>query len=139
LTLSAQAYRARQHQTSYTSTSNPGNSRIGELGSIRGELPGNPFRAVDAAGNQLYGVDANGDGVPDRGTTDLNNDGLMDYLISGTANNGIPLSEDVRPRTLRPINKTNTVPSGHSYDYDNLAEYLTRFSRLIPSRLPSPF
>lgn len=78
LTLSAQAYRARQHQTSYTSTSNPGNSRIAELGSIRGELPGNPFRAVDAAGNQLYGVDANGDGVPDRGTSDLNNDGLMD-------------------------------------------------------------
>ena len=130
LTLSAQAYRARQHQTSYTSTSNPGNSRIAELGSIRGELPGNPFRAVDAAGNQLFGVDANGDGVPDRGTTDLNKDGLMDYLISGTANNGIPLSEDVRPRTLRPINKTNTLPSGHSYDYDNLAEYLDTVSRV---------
>jgi outer membrane receptor for ferrienterochelin and colicin len=130
LTLSAQAYRARQHQTSYTSTSNPGNSRIGELGSIRGELPGNPFRAVDAAGNQLYGVDANGDGVPDRGTSDLNNDGLMDYLISGIANNGIPLSEDVRPRTMRPINKTNTVPSGHSYDYDNLADYLDTVSRV---------
>ena len=130
LTLSAQAYRARQHQTSYTSTSNPGNSRIAELGSIRGELPGNPFRALDAAGNQLYGVDANGDGVPDRGTTDLNKDGLMDYLISGTANNGIPLSEDVRPRTLRPINKTNTLPSGHSYDYDNLADYLDTVSRV---------
>ena len=130
LTLSAQAYRARQHQTSYTSTSNPGNSRIGELGSIRGELPGNPFRAVDAAGSQLYGVDANGDGVPDRGTTDLNNDGLMDYLISGTANNGLPLGEDVRPRTLRPINKTNTIPSGHSYDYDNLADYLDTVSRV---------
>lgn len=130
LTLSAQAYRARQHQTSYTSTSNPGNSRIAELGSIRGELPGNPFRAVDAAGNQLYGVDANGDGVPDRGTSDLNNDGLMDYLISGIANNGIPLSEDVRPRTMRPINKTNTIPSGHSYDYDNLADYLDTVSRV---------
>jgi iron complex outermembrane recepter protein len=130
LTLSAQAYRARQHQTSYTSTSNPGNSRIGELGSIRGELPGNPFRALDAAGNQLYGIDANGDGVPDRGAADLNNDGLMDYLISGTANNGIPLSEDVRPRTLRPINKTNTIPTGHSYDYDNLADYLDTVSRV---------
>jgi len=130
LTLSAQAYRARQHQTSYTSTSNPGNSRIGELGAIRGELPGNPFLATDAAGNQLYGVDANGDGVPDRGTTDLNNDGLMDYLISGTANNGVLLREDVKPRTLRPINKTNTIPSGHSYDYDNLADYLDTVSRV---------
>ena len=40
---------------------------------------GNPFMAMDSAGNQLYGVDANGDGVPDRGMDDLNNDGLMDY------------------------------------------------------------
>lgn len=130
LTLSAQAYRARQSQLSYTSTSNPGNSRIGELGGIRGELPGNPFMAKDAAGNQLYGIDANGDGVPDRGTQDLNNDGLMDYLISGTTNNGIALHEDVQARTLRPINKTNTIPSGHSYDYDNLAEYLDTVSRV---------
>lgn len=130
LTLSAQAYRARQHQLSYTSTSNPGNSRIAELGAIRGELPGNPFRATDAAGNQLFGVDMNGDGVPDRGTSDLNNDGLMDYLISGTTNNGIPLNEDVKPRTLRPINKTNTIPTGHSYDYDNLADYLDTVSRV---------
>ena len=130
LTLSAQAYRARQHQTAYTSTSNPGNSRIGELGGIRGELPGNPFFATDANGNQLYGVDANGDGVPDRGASDLNNDGLMDYLISGTANNGIPLREDVQARTLRPINKTNTIPAGHSYDYDNLSDYLDTVSRV---------
>jgi len=130
LTLSAQAYRARQAQLSYTSTSNPGNSRIGELGQLRGELPGNPFMATNAAGQQLYGIDANGDGVPDRGSVDLNNDGLMDYLISGVANNGIPLHEDVRPRTLRPLNKTNTVPTGHSYDYDNLAEYLDTVSRV---------
>jgi len=130
LTLSAQAYRARQAQLSYTSTSNPGNSRIGELGQLRGELPGNPFMATNAAGQQLYGIDANGDGVPDRGSVDLNNDGLMDYLISGVANNGIPLHEDVRPRTLRPLNKTNTVPTGHSYDYDNLADYLDTVSRV---------
>ena len=130
LTLSAQAYRARQNQLSYTSTSNPGNSRIGELGQLRGELPGNPFMAKDASGNQLYGVDANGDGVPDRGTADLNNDGLMDYLVAGTTPNGIALHEDVRPRTMRPINKTNTLPSGHSYDYDNLAEYLDTVSRV---------
>ena len=89
LTLSAQAYRARQAQLSYTSTSNPGNSRIGELGQIRGELPGNPFMATNASGQQLYGIDANGDGVPDRGSQDLNNDGLMDYLVSGTTSNGI--------------------------------------------------
>ena len=130
LTLSAQAYRARQAQMSYTSTSNPGNSRIGELGQIRGELPGNPFMATNASGQQLYGIDANGDGVPDRGSQDLNSDGLMDYLVSGTTANGIALHEDVRPRTLRPINKTNTVPTGHSYDYDNLAEYVDTVSRV---------
>ena len=130
LTLSAQGYRARQAQLSYTSTSNPGNSRIGELGQIRGELPGNPFMATNASGQQLYGIDANGDGVPDRGSQDLNNDGLMDYLVSGTTSNGIALHEDVRPRTMRPINKTNTVPTGHSYDYDNLAEYVDTVSRV---------
>jgi len=130
LTLSAQAYRARQAQMSYTSTSNPGNSRIGELGQIRGELPGNPFMATNASGQQLYGIDANGDGVPDRGSQDLNSDGLMDYLVSGTTANGIALHEDVRPRTMRPINKTNTVPTGHSYDYDNLAEYVDTVSRV---------
>ena len=130
LTLSAQAYRARQAQMSYTSTSNPGNSRIGELGQIRGELPGNPFMATNASGQQLYGIDANGDGVPDRGSQDLNSDGLMDYLVSGTTANGIALHEDVRPRTMRPINKTNVIPTGHSYDYDNLAEYVDTVSRV---------
>ncbi len=129
LTLSSQFFMTRQYQKSYTSTSNPGNSRIGELGAIRGELPGNPFFAKDAGGNQLYGFDANGDGVPDRGTTDLNNDGLNDYLISGITDNGIPLREDVQPRTLRPINKTNTIPSGHSYDYDNLSDSIDKNMR----------
>ena len=130
LTLSSQAFLTRQFQRSYTSTSNPGNSRIGELGAIRGELPGNPFFAKDSSGNQLYGVDMNGDGVPDRGANDLNNDGLMDYLISGVTNNGIPLYEDVQPRTLRPINKTNTIPTGHAPDYDNLSDSIDKNSRL---------
>ncbi|MEE3086192.1 MAG: TonB-dependent receptor plug domain-containing protein, partial [Pseudomonadota bacterium] len=42
LTLSAQAFRTRLYEVSYTSTSNPGNSRIGELPVVRGEIPGNP-------------------------------------------------------------------------------------------------
>jgi len=68
LTLSMQGFRTRLAELTYTSTSNPGNSRIAELGAIRGDIPGNPFRALDANGNQLYGIDANGDGLPDRGT-----------------------------------------------------------------------
>ena len=121
MTLSAQAFRTRLYEVSYTSTSNPGNSRIGELPVVRGEIPGNPFMAMDSAGNQLYGVDANGDGVPDRGMDDLNNDGLMDYLVAGTTPNGIPLHEDVTPRTLRPLNKINACHAdGHTPDMDNM-------------------
>ncbi|MCI5106136.1 MAG: TonB-dependent receptor [Pseudomonadales bacterium] len=129
LTLSFQGLRTRLTQLTYTSTSNPGNSRIGELPAIRGEIPGNPFRAVDANGNPLFGVDANGDGVPDRGSSDLNGDGWMDAIISGTADNGVPLYEDVVARTLRPINKTHTVSGGHSFDNDNLAEDVDHISR----------
>ncbi len=121
LKLSLQGFRARLYQMSYTSTSNPGNSRIGELATVRGEQPGNPFRAVNLARIPLFGIDANGDGIPDRGTLDVNADGLRDYLISGTTNNGVPLWEDVRPRTLRPINKTHTISDGHSADGDNLS------------------
>jgi outer membrane receptor protein involved in Fe transport len=134
LTISAQAFRTRLAEVSYTSTSNPGNSRIGELPVIRGEIPGNPFRALDSNGNQLYGFDADGNGVPDRGTADLNGDGQVDYLVAGITPNGIPLNEDVVPRTLRPINKTNALgghPEGWSPDMDNLTDStdtITRFS-----------
>jgi len=129
LTLSMQAFRTRQAEVEYSSTSNPGNSRIGELPVVRGEIPGNPFMAMDSAGNQLYGVDANGDGVPDRGMDDLNNDGLMDYLVSGIVNNGVPLHEDVNPRTLRPLNKTMLPLAGHSPDMDNLSDRVDHISR----------
>jgi outer membrane receptor protein involved in Fe transport len=122
LTLSFQGLRTKLAEVRYESTSNPGNSRIGELPAIRGEIPGNPFRAVDANGNPLFGVDANGDGVPDRGSQDLNNDGWMDAIVSGTADNGVPLYEDVQARTLRPINKTHTTSAGHSPDGDNIQD-----------------
>ena len=133
LTLSGQYFRTRLAELTYTSTSNPGNSRIGELPVVRGEIPGNPFWAMDSNGNQLYGVDGDGNGVPDRGTTDLNGDGLNDYIVSGITNNGVPLHEDVVPRTLRPINKTNRLggsPVGHSPDMDNLSDNTDHISRL---------
>lgn len=130
LTLSAQAFRTKLYQQSYTSTSNPGNSRIGELPAVRGEIPGNPFFATDANGNQLYGVDGNGDGVPDRQPgVDLNGDGWDDYIVAGTTDNGIPLREDVQARTLRPINKTHTTSDGHSPDGDNLGDSTDHISR----------
>ena len=96
LTLSVQGFDARQYIQRYTQLSFPGTTRIAELPTFRGELPGNPFWARNAARQQLYGVDLNGDGVPDRGTADVNRDGLNDYIVSGTADNGVPLHEDVR-------------------------------------------
>jgi iron complex outermembrane receptor protein len=130
LTLSAQGFLSRLYQTRHESTSNPGNSRIGELPSVRGEIPGNPFRAVTSAGTPLFGVDANGDGIPDRGTQDLNNDGTFDAIVSGVANNGIPLFEDVQARTLRPINKTHTFPVGFGTDGDNIQDDVDHISRV---------
>ena len=131
LTLSLQGFRTRLAERAHGSTSNPGNSRIGELPAVRGEIPGNPFWAVDSNGNQLYGVDANGDGVPDRGMNDLNGDGTMDAIVSGIVNNGVPLHEDVQARTLRPINKTHTRTDGHTADRDNLetnADHISRWT-----------
>lgn len=77
----------------------------------------------------LFGVDANGDGVPDRGAQDRNNDGWMDAIVSGTTDNGVPLYEDVRARSLRPINKTHIPSDGHTSDMDNLGSWTDRVSR----------
>ncbi len=123
LTLSFQGLRTKLGELRYESTSNPGNSRIGELPAVRGEIPGNPFAAVDANGNQLYGVDADGNGIPDRNPgVDLNNDGWDDYIVAGIVDNGIPLNEDVQTRRLRPINKTHTRSAGHAPDGDNIQD-----------------
>lgn len=129
LSLSVQGFTSRLHHTIYTSTSNPGNSRIGELPVVRGEIPGNPFRAINATGQPLFGMDANGDGIPDRGSSDLNGDGMPDYIVTGVADNGVPLFEDVRPRTLRPINKTHLMANGFTPDGDNISGSLDRNSR----------
>jgi iron complex outermembrane receptor protein len=139
LTLSLQGFRTRLAETAFGSTSNPGNSRIGELPAVRGEIPGNPFRAVDSTGAALFGFDADMNGIPDRGTADLNGDGTPDYLVSGTAGNGIPLFEDVLARTLRPINKTHTPSDGHTSDMDNLetsSDHISRWSAQADFTVP---
>jgi len=123
LTVSFQGFRSKLSEVRYESTSNPGNSRIGELPGVRGEIPGNSFRAVNASGNPLFGVDNDGNGIPDRQPgVDRNNDGWDDYIVSGVADNGVPLMEDVKVRSLRPINKTHTVSAGHSPDNDNIQD-----------------
>ena len=124
LTLSVQGFRTRFWERAFGSTSNPGNARIGELPAARGEIPGNPFVAVNSSGQQLYGVDLDQNGIPDRGAADLNNDGWNDYIVSGIANNGVPLREDMLARRLRPVNKTHTIHSGLTPDYDNMRNSL---------------
>lgn len=81
---------------------NPG-GRVTELPSIRGEIPGNPYRAVDANGNPLFAQDANGDGVPDRVG------GQYGTVILDPA--GIAFNEDVSFASWRPWAKHGTLPS----------------------------
>ncbi len=121
LTLSMQGFFTRISQTNYGSTSNPGNARASELPTVRGEHPGNPFRATNALGQPLFGIDSNGDGLPDRGSADLNNDGLMDYILSGNGGlaPGIPLMEDVTIASLRLLAKHNTLSDAHNATGDN--------------------
>lgn len=100
LTLSAQMVWSRLRADERSSTSNPG-GRTSELPLIRGEIPGNSFRASDATGRPLFAQDANGDGVPDR---DQNGNVVLDP-------NGIPFNEDVQLTSWRPLGKHGTQPS----------------------------
>lgn len=149
LSLKGQFFSTRLYEQAHNSTSNPGGTtRIGQLPAIRGEIPGNPFPAVDANGNALYGVDANGDGIPDRQAgVDLNGDGWDDYAVSGTTANGVPLNEDIFARRLRPINKTMgnqwnpaVALAGHTTDMDNTSHSTDRISRwFLEAEFTVPF
>ena len=85
------------------SAANPG-GRVDDLPTLRGELPGNPFRAADANGNPLFAADANGDTLPDR---DANGTVILDP-------SGIPFNEDVTFSGWRPFGKSQTRASGHN-------------------------
>lgn len=80
-------------------TSSGGN--IADLPKIRGELPGNPFRAVTSTGVPLFARDANRDGIPDRNASNV--------VILDPA--GIPFNEDVTFNRWRPITKHGTLSS----------------------------
>ncbi len=82
------------------SPANPG-GRVSELPVIRGELPGNPFRAKTSTGALLFAQDANGDGIPDRNAA---GQVILDP-------NGIAFNEDVKFGAWRPWGKQGTLPS----------------------------
>ena len=119
LMLSVQVNYARQLENGFSSTSNPG-GRDSELPLIRGELPGNPFRAVDANGNMLFAQDANGDTLPDR---DANGVVILDP-------NGIAFNEDVSFNGWRPIGKSNTRSANQKSNFQTRDEGDDRNLRL---------
>ena len=83
---------------------NPG-GKVTQLPVVRGEIPGNPFPAVDANGNPVLALDANGDGVPDRVGGDMFGTVILDPI------NGIPFNEDVSFSSWRPWAKHGTLPT----------------------------
>lgn len=100
LSLSAQTSFFARRSYNRGSPSNPG-GRVSELPTIRGELPGNPFRAQTSTGTPLFAADANGDGVPDRNAS---GQVILDP-------NGIAFNEDVKFGAWRPWGKHGTLPS----------------------------
>ena len=101
LTLNAQLNWNSLTYKGQNSAANPG-GRVDELPMLRGELPGNPYRAKDANGNPLFAADLNGDTLPDRNAAGVVQ---LDPL-------GIPFNEDVNFSGWRPFGKSQTPAAG---------------------------
>ena len=124
LTLSAQLLYNRQVVEGRENPGNPG-ARIAEFPTVRGELPGNTFRAVNAGGQALFAqplrdaggnivVDGYGKALPLRGAD--GNVVLAANRYADLANDpqgGVPFSEDVRIGAWLPFGKiqANTQPA----------------------------
>jgi len=103
---------------------------VAELPTIRGELPGNPFRAVNSAGQPLFAQDANGDGIPDRNASG--------QVILNP--NGIPFYEDVTFNSWRPWGKQGTLPSQLADDGSLVGEtYIRGFRQAFKADFAVPF
>lgn len=145
LTLSAQIMYSRQMVETRGVTGNPG-GRVGDLPTVRGELPGNTFRAVNASGQELFAqplrdsggnivVDGFGRPLPLRG-----NDGNVVLAsnqfssINADPLGGVPFQEDVHMATWTPFGKieANTQPSAYAKygGVSNPGEGDERFFRL---------
>ncbi len=123
LTVRAQAFWNRQVVRGRQNPGNPG-ARIDDLPTVRGELPGNTFRAVNADGLPLFAqpwLDASGGQVVDGYGTPLplrgadGNVVLAANQFASIANDplgGVPFSEDVRIGAWLPFGKieANTQP-----------------------------
>lgn len=129
LSLSAQTSVFARRAYPRGSASNPG-GRVSELPTIRGELPGNPYRAVNASGQPLFARDANGDGIPDRGA---NGAVILDPA-------GIAFNEDVTFNSWRPWGKQGTLPSQLAADGSLVGEtYVRGFRQAFKAEFAVPF
>ncbi|MDP1932991.1 MAG: TonB-dependent receptor [Gammaproteobacteria bacterium] len=129
LSLSAQTSFFARRAYNRGSASNPG-GRVSELPVIRGELPGNPYRAKNAAGQPLFARDANADGIPDRAA---NGDVILDP-------NGIAFNEDVRFAAWRPWGKQGTLPSQLSSDGSLASDtYIRGYRQAFKADFAVPF
>lgn len=144
LTLSAQLNYSRQLRQLRENQANPG-GRVDELPMVRGELPGNTFRAMSSAGSELFAQprrDAGGNIVTDGYGRPLplrGEDGQVMLAANQFASmdadpqGGVPFYEDVVLDAWLPFGKTNTLPSGFNsdgthpalYDYRNYRFALT--------------
>ncbi|MCH8257959.1 MAG: TonB-dependent receptor plug domain-containing protein, partial [Proteobacteria bacterium] len=113
----------KQFTDSRGSPQNPG-GRTEEFPIVLGDHPGNPFRAFYDAngdglidtGELLYALDANGDGIPDRGSVDLNGDGINDVLLAADpfdSTQGIAFNEDVDVAALRIFSMIGLLPGAN--------------------------
>ena len=143
LTLSAQLMYNRQVVEGRENPGNPG-ARVAELPTVRGELPGNTFRAKTSAGQELFAqplrdaggnivVDGFGRALPLRGS-----DGSVMLAANRFASldadptGGVPFSEDVRIGAWLPFGKAaaNTQPTGMQSNGLNMEHDDKRVMRL---------
>lgn len=127
LTLSGQLMYTRQTADRRTSPSNPG-GRTTALPTVRGELPGNPFRAVNASGNELFAeprrdnagnivTDGYGRPLPMRGAD--NNVVLAQNQFANMNSDpmgGVPFYEDLPITRWRANGKADTCPVQNAQD-----------------------
>lgn len=132
LTLYAQVLYNRQVVRGRENPGNPG-ARIDDLPTVRGELPGNTFRAAASGGELLFAEplrDANGDIINDaygnaQWMRDANGNSVLAQNrfadINADPLGGVPFYEDVRIGSWLPFGKpmVNTQPSFMA-DHDGL-------------------
>lgn len=142
LNLSAQVLWGRNQVQGRANQGNPG-TRYAELPDIRGELPGNPFRARSGDGRDLFAMprlDANGATITDAyGQPQPLRDAngmvvLAANQFAGMANDpngGVPFNEDMKfSSTYLPFGLANTLPSAFRSDNLNRGEGDDRTGRV---------